>query len=99
MGTLIQFSKKKFVQGSAGAWLASSVINFTRSFIHLYKNEISLLKVDRGCMKRIVTSHRFGMLYYASPVGLNKMTLSRIWTLLNSVHLKGLQVAVTTKGN
>jgi len=48
--------------------------------------------VDRNSMKRIITSHYFGMLYYGAAVWLNEMTTSRMWTLLNSLHYKGPQL-------
>jgi len=50
--------------------------------------------VDMNCMKRIITSHYFGMLYYGAAVWLNEMTTSKMWTLLNSLHYKGLRTAL-----
>jgi len=49
--------------------------------------------MDLNSMKRIITSHYFGMLYYGSPVWLNELTSSRNWKMLNTLHYKGLRVA------
>jgi len=49
--------------------------------------------MDIKSMKKIITSHYFGMLYYASPVWLNEVTSARIWRILNTLHYKGLRTA------
>jgi len=49
--------------------------------------------IDIPGMKRIITTHLFGMLYYASPVWLNEVTTFKILNTLNSIHYKGLRIA------
>jgi len=49
--------------------------------------------LEREQMKKIVTSHYYGMLYYAALVWLSEVTTSRAWKLLTSLHYKGLRVA------
>jgi len=48
---------------------------------------------DIKSMKKIITSHCYGMLYYASPVWLNEGTSARVWRILNTLHYKGLRTA------
>jgi len=50
--------------------------------------------MDREQMKRIVTSHFFGSIYYASPVWLNEISTSVHWRILNSIHYRALRTAV-----
>jgi len=43
-------------------------------------------------MKKVITSHFFGLIYYASPVWLTEITTSRIWNILNVLHYKALRI-------
>jgi len=49
--------------------------------------------VDRTSMKKVITPHYFGMVYYASPVWLKEMTSAGVWKILNTLHFKGLRTA------
>lgn len=42
-------------------------------------------------MKKVITSHFFGMLYYASPVWMTEISTSSAWNLLNALHYKALR--------
>jgi len=44
-------------------------------------------------MKKVITSHFFGMLYYGAPVWLTEALSSWGWNLLNILHYKALRVA------
>jgi len=50
--------------------------------------------VDLEGMKRIVTTHFFGMIYYSSQVWLNEQTTSRQWRMIISLHYKALRSAI-----
>jgi len=50
--------------------------------------------LDKECMKKIVTSHFFGMVYYASPIWLNETTTAAHWKVLNSLHYRALRTSV-----
>jgi len=50
--------------------------------------------IDLEGMRRILTTHFYGMLYYASQVWLNELTLSKHWKSLNSLHYKALRSSV-----
>jgi len=41
--------------------------------------------VAREPMRKIVTAHYFGMIYYAYPVWLNEITTAKQWKTLNSL--------------
>jgi len=45
-------------------------------------------------MKKVITTHMFGMLYYASIVWLNELTAYKIVRTLESIHYKCLRIAV-----
>jgi len=45
-------------------------------------------------MKKVLTTHYFGMVYYASQVWLNELTTSRQWKLINSLHYKALRTVI-----
>jgi len=49
--------------------------------------------VDRDSMKKIVTTHFFGMIYYGCQVWLNETTTAKQWKLLNSIHYRALRTA------
>jgi len=49
--------------------------------------------MDIKSMKKIIESHYFGMLYYASAVWLNEVTSARVWRILNTLHYKCLRTA------
>lgn len=49
--------------------------------------------VNQEGMRKIITTHLFGMLYYASVVWLNELTAYKIIRSLESIHYKGLRVA------
>jgi len=46
--------------------------------------------VDREAMRKIVTAHYFGMIYYYSPVWLTENTTSKQWKTLNLMHYRAL---------
>jgi len=50
--------------------------------------------IDPESMKRILTTHYFGMVYYASQVWLNELTTSLQWKLINSLHYKALRIVI-----
>jgi len=41
-------------------------------------------------MKKIVTTHMFGLIYDAAPVWLSELTSSKSWKILESIHFKAL---------
>jgi len=43
-------------------------------------------------MKKVVTSHFFGSIYYGAPIWLNENTPSSTWKLLNLLHYKALRI-------
>jgi len=45
-------------------------------------------------MKKVATSHLFGLLYYAAPVWLNSQTTSRHFKLLNSLHYRVMRIVL-----
>jgi len=45
-------------------------------------------------MNRVITSHFFGMLYYASTVWMNELTSASQWKMLNSLHYRALRTGV-----
>jgi len=47
--------------------------------------------LDQNSMKKVITSHFFGALYYASPVWLSEITTSKQWHILNVLHYKGIR--------
>jgi len=49
--------------------------------------------VDYQGMKKIITTHLFGMIYYASVVWLSELTTVKFMNSLDSIHYKGLRVA------
>jgi len=49
--------------------------------------------IDLESMKRVVTTHFFGLIYYASPVWLTEQTTSKHWKKLNSLHYRALRTA------
>jgi len=49
--------------------------------------------VDTECMKRVVTTHFFGMLYYSSPVWWTEISTASDTKTLNSLHYKCLRIA------
>jgi len=49
--------------------------------------------VDYQGMKKIITTHLFGMIYYASVVWLSELTTLKFMNALESIHYKGLRVA------
>jgi len=61
--------------------MAKSKLRFLRKFI------------DHQGMKKVITTHLFGMLYYASVVWLNELTTVKIMNILDSIHYKGLRIA------
>jgi len=50
--------------------------------------------VDKEMMRRVVTSHFFGMIYYASPVWMSETTTAPHWKTLNSLHYRVLRSSV-----
>jgi len=48
--------------------------------------------LDAAEMKKVITSHFFGLIYYASPVWLTEIMNSRIWSILNVLHYKALRI-------
>jgi len=50
--------------------------------------------VNQDGMKRILTSHFYGLVYYATPVWLGKFTPERSWKLLESAHYRALRATV-----
>jgi len=51
--------------------------------------------VNQQGMKKVITTHLFGMLYYASVVWLNELTAVKIIEILESIHYKSLRIAAT----
>jgi len=50
-------------------------------------------------MKKIVTTHMFGLVYYAAPVWLSELTSSKSWKILESIHYKALRILVNDYQN
>jgi len=42
-------------------------------------------------MKKVITSHFYGMIYYGAPVWMTETSLSSTWNLLNVLHYKALR--------
>jgi len=59
-------------------------------------NKLKFLEklMNRDQMKRILTSHFFGTIYYGSPVWLTELTSSVHWKAMNSLHYRALRTAV-----
>jgi len=49
--------------------------------------------IDQESIRRVVTTHFFGLIYYASPVWLTEQTTSRQWKMLNSMHYRALRTS------
>jgi len=49
--------------------------------------------VDQNGMKKIITTHLFGMLYYSSVVWLNELSTYKTIRTLESIHFRGLRIA------
>jgi len=50
--------------------------------------------IDAEGMKKILTSHFYGLIYYATPMWLGQMTNERTWKMLESVHYKALRTSI-----
>jgi len=50
--------------------------------------------LSKDSMKKVVTSHFYGMIYYSSPVWLTEITSAQNWKILNSLHYRALRTAV-----
>jgi len=50
--------------------------------------------LDIDAMRKVVTTHYFGMIYYASQLWLNELTTSKQWKIINSLHYKALRVSL-----
>jgi len=50
--------------------------------------------VDKQGMRKILTTHFYGMLYYASQVWLTELTTCKQWKIVNSLHYKALRSAI-----
>lgn len=96
-GTIIQTKPKIKVLGITFdynlAWKSH-----IESIKHKARGVMSKLKfltkhVDRESMKRVVTTHFFGMLYYSSPVWWTEISPSSDMKTLNSLHYKCLRIA------
>jgi len=48
--------------------------------------------LDMSSMKKIVTSHFFGLLYYSAAVWMNDLTTWNQWRTLDSLHYRALRV-------
>jgi len=49
--------------------------------------------LTKESMKKVVTSHFFGMIYYSSPVWLTEISSAQHWKILNSLHYRALRSA------
>lgn len=49
--------------------------------------------LDINSMKKIVTNHFFGLLYYSAAVWMNKFTTWTQWRTLDSLHYRALRVS------
>jgi len=67
----------------------SKLLNKTR--VILAKMKFLSKYLDQNSMKKLITSHYFGAIYYGSPVWLNEITTSKSWQLLNVLHYKGIR--------
>jgi len=59
----------------------------------LSKLEFLSRLIDQESIRRVVTTHFFGLLYYASPVWLTEQTTSKQWKILNSLHYRALRTS------
>jgi len=50
--------------------------------------------MDLEGMKKILTTHFFGMIYYSSQIWLNELTTIKQLRLINSLHYKALRISI-----
>jgi len=65
-----------------------------RAALTMRKMKFLVKYINLQGMKKIITTHLFGMIYYASVVWLNELTTVRIMNILEGIHYKGLRMAV-----
>jgi len=73
----------------------AQIKDLKRKAMHVI-NKLKFLSkfINKDIMKRVVTSHFFGMIYYASPVWMNETTTATHWKTLNSLHYRALRSSV-----
>lgn len=71
-------------------------VNSLRGKAMLANHKLRFLSklVDKDAMKKIITAHYFGILYYASPVWLTELTTAKQWKCLNSLYYQALRTGV-----
>jgi len=57
----------------------------------LHKMKFLRKYLDQSQMKKVITSHFFGTIYYGAPIWMTEVSSSRVWNTLNVLHYKALR--------
>jgi len=67
-----------------------------RAALTMRKMKFLVKYINLQGMKKIITTHLFGMIYYASVVWLNELTTVRIMNILEGIHYKASEWRLKT---